>query len=332
MGSFNYSGPSAAAALTVGALNECLDAANARMLVTDNYANQAVAAASVTPPSLDSLTVPSIDTAITPDTSAALRANLLSEMSADQTATLNELIGIYTTFLDTYFPWGDEFTAAQAWVNKALTTGGTGLSAAVEAQIWERDRARLQGEANRAEEEALTMWAGRRFPLPPGAAAHQILQIRQKLTDGLSQASRDVAIKQAEMELENVKFALTTTLDRRKESIAQALEYVKTLTFAYTFPSEQVVQSAQSTASLQQAATAYYEAQVGLKDLVLKNAMNTYDVQARFVETKANIQLQYVRQEVDALVAAMHSVGVQAAAALNGIHGSVGYSGDDASN
>ncbi len=324
-----YAGSSSAAVFAAGVINAAADIADTKMTATSTYANQAVTAASVTPPTLSSLTVPSVDTDIAPDTSAALRANLLTEMSADQAATLGELEDLYTSFLSTYFPWDQEFTAAQAWVNKALTTGGTGLSAAIEAQIWERDRARLQAEATRAEEDAMALWAGRRFPLPPGAAAHQILQIRHKLTDALSQASRDVAIKQVEMELDNVKFALTTTLDRRKESIAQALEYVKTLTFAYTFPSEQVVQSAQSTASLQQAATAYYEAQVGLKDLVLKNAMNTYDVQARFVETKANVELQYVSQKVNALVAAMQAVSMQASAALNALHASASYSGQE---
>lgn len=324
-----YNGTSSAAVFAAGVINAAADIADTKMTQAGNYATQAVNAANVTVPSLNSLVAPSVDTTIAPDNSAALRSSLLTEMSADQTATLNELVNIYTGFLQTYFPWDNEFAAAQAWVNKALTQGGTGMNAAIEAQIWERDRARLQAEANRAEDEALTLWSGRRYPLPPGAAAHQVLQIRQKLTDGLSQASRDVAIKQVEMELENVKFALTTTLQRRMESITQALDYVKQLTFAYTFPSEQVVQSAQSTATLQQAATAYYEAQVGLKDLVLKNAMNAYDVQARFVETKANVELGYVRQKVDALTAAMQSVGTQAAAALNAMHATAQFSGNE---
>lgn len=332
MGSFTYTGPSVAAALTVGILNNAEDIAAEKMTKTEQLSNQAIAAADVTVPDLDSLTPPVIDTSIAPATSNNSRGLILAEMRSDQLEVLDELVDLFQGFMGTYFPWEPEFDAARSWVNRALTTGGTGLNPLYERQIIERDRARLAAESARAEDEVMKQWAARRFPLPPGAAAHQILQIQQGLRDGLAASSREVMIKQMEIEVENARIALNTVVDLRKSSLSLAMDYVKGMIFSYTFPTEQVVQSAAAATEVEKAAVAYYQAQVSLKDLVARAAINTYDTQARFVEAKANIELNYVRQKVDALIAGMQSVGTQAAAALNAMHGSVGFSGNDASN
>lgn len=96
----------------------------------------------------------------------------------------------YVEYLQTYFPDRSYFDNAIAWINRALTTGGTGVNAAVEAQIYERGRARLNTEAMRAENDAMQAFANRGFPLPPGALAHQVQLIRQDLRGKLRRRGR----------------------------------------------------------------------------------------------------------------------------------------------
>lgn len=325
-----YTGPSAAAVFAAGVINASHDIAQTKMAQVDTYATQAISAASATAPTLTGITVPSVDTTVDEAAVSALRTDLAGEMGAGAATLISELATMYTGFLANNFPWDDEYAAAKAWVSKALTQGGTGLSAFVEDQIWQRERDRLQDEALQGEEEVAAQWAARRYPLPPGAAAHQILLVRQNLRDNLAKSSREVAIKQAEMELENVRFALSTAIDVRKASIQASLDYMARMTFGYTFPAEKVVQSAQAAAALEQAMTSYYQAQLGLKELVLKNAMGVYEVQTQFVKDKAQIELGYLKEKVGAITNAMQAISVQAAATLNALHASTGFTGTDA--
>lgn len=325
----NYTGSSAAAVFAAGVINASHDIAQTKMAQVDTYATQAINAASADAPTLNGIAIPSVSATINTGDVLARRSTLLAEMGTGATELISQLANMFAGFLSTNFPWDAEYTAAQAWVNKALTTGGTGLSPFVEDQIWQRERDRLQDEAQQGEEEITAAWAARRYPLPPGAAAHQLLMVRQNLRDNLAKSSREVAIKQAEIELENTRFALTTALDVRKASVQAGLDYLARMTFGYTFPAEKVVQSAQASAQLEQALTAYYQAQVGLKELLLKNSMGVYEIQTQFVKDKAQIELGYLKEKVGAITNAMQAISVQAAATLNALHASTGYTGTD---
>lgn len=84
-------------------------------------------------------------------------------------------------------------------------SGGTGLNPAVEAAIWDRARSRevQLGAANEAEVTRTHEALG--FKLPTGALAAQLRAAQQDTIGKISTLSRDVAIKQAEMEQENLK-------------------------------------------------------------------------------------------------------------------------------
>lgn len=93
-----------------------------------------------------------------------------------------------------------------AWVNGA----STGLSPEVEQAIWNRDRTRTVTAAQQKINESVRTFAMRGFPKPPGALS---LDIQQALQDAQSQViaqSRDVAIKQADLEQGNRRFAFET--------------------------------------------------------------------------------------------------------------------------
>ena len=87
----------------------------------------------------------------------------------------------------------------------ARMAGGTGLSAAVEQAIWDRARSRETSIALANEADILRTSEALGFPLPAGVIAAQTRDSQKVYYDKLSGLSRDVAIKQAELEQENLK-------------------------------------------------------------------------------------------------------------------------------
>lgn len=90
--------------------------------------------------------------------------------------------------------------------------GGSGLAPAVEQQIWDRSRDRETQIALAREQEVLRGAEALGFPLPSGVLVGQLTDARREYHDKLSGLSRDIAIKQAEMEQQNVKDAIQSAL------------------------------------------------------------------------------------------------------------------------
>ncbi len=87
--------------------------------------------------------------------------------------------------------------------------GGTGLPVQVEQAIWGRARER-ELLASLAEEQDVTRKSeALGFALPPGVLADQIRVIRLDRLNKQAGLSRDIAIKQAEMEVENLRTTIS---------------------------------------------------------------------------------------------------------------------------
>lgn len=99
--------------------------------------------------------------------------------------------------------------------------GGTGLPAAVEQAIWDRarDRETEIGLANQAEVMRQSEALG--FQLPPGVLAAQLRGAQQDYHNKLSGLSRDVMVKQAELEQQNLKDTIAAGMQLE----AQLIDY-----------------------------------------------------------------------------------------------------------
>jgi uncharacterized protein YoxC len=98
----------------------------------------------------------------------------------------------------------------------ALTTrlaGGTGLAPAVEAAIWDRARDRESATAQAAIDTITREAEALGYELPPGVVADGIRRETRAFYDKTSTFSRDVAIKQAELEQANMQ----KTIDQVRE-------------------------------------------------------------------------------------------------------------------
>lgn len=91
--------------------------------------------------------------------------------------------------------------------------GGTGLSPAAEQAIWDRARSRETTVAQANQDEVMRASEAFGFQLPTGVLAAQLREAQQGYYDKLSTLSRDVAIKQAELEQENLKQTISQGME-----------------------------------------------------------------------------------------------------------------------
>lgn len=89
-----------------------------------------------------------------------------------------------------------------------LSGASTGLSDAVWNAIWNRAREREEVLYEKAEDEAVRSIAARGFSLPPGALSISLRRAREENLQRVSSLTREQAIEQAKMEVDNVRHAI----------------------------------------------------------------------------------------------------------------------------
>lgn len=269
----------------------------------------------------------------------------------------------FSTFLQTYFPLDPtSLEAATEWINTALTVGGSGINANVETQLWNRDRARILEDLSRAQDEAITGWAARRFPVPPGAATYQVLQLQRDAAVKIADVSREQAVKSFQTEIENVRLAVGRALELRTSAVGAAGEYIKILAVGPQTDASYSASLASASAALENVAASYYgsftSAQASLESsansarasmfgstssaaasmfgsqiegsgINSRIAIANAESQTRVNELTAKLTVELLTAQVQAAIAAAHAAGTQAAAALNALHAQASISGND---
>lgn len=85
-----------------------------------------------------------------------------------------------------------------------IVYGGTGLTEAVENAIWARDLERMEQQLEDATDKVMAMWAKKGFSLPDGMLAHALSEVQKEHYNKLTDRSREISIKQAELEQTNI--------------------------------------------------------------------------------------------------------------------------------
>lgn len=243
----------------------------------------------------------------------------------------DEITQGFVDYLQTYFPDRSYFDAAVSWINRALTTGGSGINIAVEQQLWERGRARLQTEALRAENDAIQSFANRGFPLPPGALVHQVQLIRQDTRDKLAEQSRDISIEAFRAELENARLAVQQALDVWMRAIASASSFITTLLQGNQVASSLATAMVSVRSDLARNLVALYQAESAALEPRVRLAIA--DAQLKQAGNEANLRSKNLTlgDRVQAAIAALTTTTQVAAASLNGISAGASISGSDSS-
>lgn len=93
-----------------------------------------------------------------------------------------------------------------------ITNGGTGINATVEQAIFDRARNREDINSLRSSEQLIRDQAARGFNRPTGAMLAGLDYLAQETQGKIADLSREITIKQAELEQSNLQFALQTSV------------------------------------------------------------------------------------------------------------------------
>jgi hypothetical protein len=91
-----------------------------------------------------------------------------------------------------------------------VNTGGTGLNATVEAEIWARFLQRKETENAKLYLDAENYFSARGFDLPPGALSGRLNEISVEIARTNGIANNDITIEQAQLAQKNTQFYLDT--------------------------------------------------------------------------------------------------------------------------
>ncbi len=120
--------------------------------------------------------------------------------------------------------YASQMAAIESKLTKYLN-GGTALTPAVENAIYERSKDKVDAEYRRTRDAAFGDAAKRGFSLPNGTLVSATQRARQDGADNNARASTDIAVKMAELEQQNMQFALTTSTNLRTAMLSAAISY-----------------------------------------------------------------------------------------------------------
>lgn len=181
--------------------------------------------AAVTLPSTPSISLPSVPSYLALSTPAFGGVDL-NEAYLDNLTTIPTLSLVAPTPYS--YSVGPEYastllTNVQALINTRLA-GGTGLNPTVEQAIWDRARVRETAVWQANEAEALRTSEALGFQLPPGVVAAQVRDAQQMYFEKLTDQNREISIKQADLEQENLKQSIAAGIDLEGKLIDYSLQ------------------------------------------------------------------------------------------------------------
>jgi hypothetical protein len=103
--------------------------------------------------------------------------------------------------------------------------GGTGLLPAIEDAIWNRDLERNEQQLEDSTDKLVQVWAKKGFTLPDGMLAHSLAEIQKDYQNKLLDRSREIAIKQAELEQTNIFKSMEIGINLIAELIKSLIDY-----------------------------------------------------------------------------------------------------------
>lgn len=191
----------------------------------------------------------------------------------------------------------------------ARIQGGTGLPPMVEQKIWDRGRDRETQIALAREQEVLRSAEALGFPLPSGVLAAQLADARREYHDKLSGLSRDIAIKQADLEQANLQQATQLALQLESTLLEDAYKLEMLAFETAKTAADNAIAAHNAAIEHFKALLAGYQAYAAAYDTVIKAELNKVEVFKALLaaeQTKADINKSLVdryRAEIEGRMA-----------------------------
>lgn len=264
--------------------------------------------------SVPTVTAPSVIIPSTIDTST-----ILATFDAEYPAIATFLKNQADYIIATYFPNDTAlYGAAETWLSGAIANGG--IPASVQSQLIADDFARITADMQRAIEAVPAQFAGRRFPLPPGAALSAVMQIEQKAQDAMAESSRKLTMAT----LENMKWAINMVKELRQVALSSMVAYAQAIGKSTDAAAAVTGLGYGEQSKLISAASSFYSADTNAKEMMSKVGQynNSLALQAAEKNQAANLEMQGNR--LKALIVDFQATMQNATAMLNNLHANAG--------
>lgn len=200
-------------------------------------------------------------------------------------------------------------TALVESLDDRIVNGGTGLPAGIEANIWNRARERELRAAGDAIMELERMEATG-FMFPTGAYNDSRIKIQTEMGYTISGLSRDIAIKQAELEQSNILAALNTAVGIESKLIDNTNSVEQRIFESTKYATEAAIAIYNAAVQVFQAYIEAYKTKVQIYDAQIRGALATVEVY------KTQIEAEKVKADVNTTLVQQYKVHVDAALAV----------------
>lgn len=174
----------------------------------------------------------------------------------------------------------------------AMLAGGTGLPPAVEQALFDRARGREDQVGQKAVDDAFQDFASRGFMQPPGMLAKRIEAVREQNQMKVSELAREILIKSAEWEIENLRNAVQQGIALEAMLIEQFNQSVGRVFDAAKLRMESDIAVFNSTVALFNAKQSAYQVEADVYKTKLQGALSKLEVyKARIDGEKAKGEL-----------------------------------------
>ena len=251
--------------------------------------------------------------------------------------------------------------ALRTKINADIASGGTGLGAAVEDAIWNREQERALLERSDSISRLADDIAASGFPMPDGVMAAMLLDQETKFVDARLTSGRDIATKQADLayqqttkildvgvNYENTNTGYATAMRNRLLEAAKAgpqiavdlfraqVEYVNVFIAQYNA----IATRANAQAEIFKAQISAYTAQADVKTKILGASVQKYsaDVDGVYKANETSIQadqlllqqlLGFLNLQLEAMKAVTNINAQIASSALTGMSASASVGGSE---
>lgn len=268
--------------------------------------------------SVPNVTAPAVNIPSSVDTT-----QIMSTFDTKQQEQFNQLVTACNTFLTNHFPNEPTgYAAAEQWLANAVANPNAGIPLTVQQQIFGDDAARILADKVRAQDAVVAQFAGRRFPLPPDAAASAVLQIEQKAQDEMAESSRKVAIMSVDM----MKFSVEKLIGLRGMALDASIKYIGALIAGPEVASRLVGIGYDAQSKLISSAADFYRADTQAAEMSSKVAQYNNSITLEAATKNQSADLALIEDKLRALLTECESIARMATSMYNNLHANAGLS------
>lgn len=198
-----------------------------------------------------------------------------------------------------------------------VVNGGTGLGAAVEQALWDRDIERETTAFNDSIDNTISTWSERRMPLPDGVIDAQLEKLRLDFADKRTELSRKIMIEQAELALKNTQWAVEKGIDLENILIAHHDRVAERALKAAMATIEFGISIFQAQLSAFNGRVAYYTAQAQVYEARVRAELAKVEAfRAQIEAMKAEVSLRMAlveiyKAQIDAIVSQVNAYKIE---------------------